>query len=108
MIAFFIFIFVNFFVSRKLQPYFGKFSFTRNFIAGFFGVTSLLVVMYFLKLDLLGVPASNLDVSKIPAVYIAIGMFIIMGFLLDLLLIYSAKFLNWLHEFLANFLKNRK
>lgn len=108
MIAFLIFIFVNFFVSRKLQPYFGKFSFTRNLIAGFFGLTSLFVVEYFFKLDLLGIPASNLDVSKIPAVYIALLISIIMGFLLDLLLIYSAKFLNWLHEFLANFFKNRK
>ena len=108
MIAFLIFAFTHFFISNKLRPYFIRFSFTRSSVSLFFSVTFTLIVVYFFKLDFLGIPASNLNVSKIPAVYIALFISIIMGFLLDLLLIYSAKFLNWLHEFLANFLKNRK
>ena len=108
MIALFILIFVQFFVSIKLRPYFGRLGWFRASVSAFFAATSALLAVYFFRLDLLGIPASNLNVSKIPALYISLAGLAIFCFLLDLLLIYSAKFLNWLHEFLANFFKNRK
>ena len=113
MIACIIFVFITFFISYKLRPYFGRFGFLRGFISLLFSVTVLFALIYFLDMNfnfmgLVKTKSNNINLSKIPIIYITILIFAFLGFIVDLLLIYASKILNWFREKVSDFFENKR
>lgn len=113
MIACIVFIFVTFFMSHKLRPYFGKFIFCKSTVSATIGAIVLLFLTHFLGMNfnffgIFETRGHSIDVSKIIILCISFLMIIILGFFLDLVRIYCARCLDWLWEVVSDFFTRKK
>lgn len=113
MIAYVVFIFVMFFMSHKLRPYFGKFIFCKSAVSATVGATVFLFLTYFFEVNfnffgIFEAKGHAIDVPKIIILYISLLIIIILGFFLDLVRICCARCLDWLWEVVSDFFTKKK
>ena len=112
MILFVVFWLAAFFISYKLRSTFGKFGFLRAAFAGVWAWIIIFVLANLLKLDFnfLGfkAEASKFKIDSLQN-FLLVSFFIaIFAFILDLIFLYGAKFLDRLYEHLSNFFSKKK
>lgn len=112
MILFVVFWIVAFFISYKLKSAFGKFGFLRATFTGVLAWIIIFVLANLLKLDFnfLGfkADASKFKIDSLQNFLLGSLFIAIFAFILDLIFLYGAKFLDRLYEHLSNFFSKRE
>lgn len=116
MIGFVIFVVLTFYIPSKLSEMFGgklkPYGFLRATFAGVFAWITIFILANLFNLDFnylgLNAEASKFKVSTLPKFLMASLVVAVCAFILDLLFLYGAKFLDWLWEKLSDVFPKKK